>query len=217
MQLRHLAAPAWIIGLIATVLLLSWTGAGLLALPASTGIDRWLAETDSVVVVLSLLRAAAYVVACYLLACSGLAVMAQIFRSSTLASISHALTLPSVRRINRRVIEFSLVGALAVPSMASASPNEVDVPTLRSLTPAPPVTIAPLVAEPPLLPTTWTVARGDNLWTISETVMFERLGYPPSEQELTTYWLNLIAVNKPSLADPRNPDLIFAGQKILLP
>jgi nucleoid-associated protein YgaU len=63
----------------------------------------------------------------------------------------------------------------------------------------------------------WTVRPGDNLWSISESVLRDRLGRRPSEAETASYWLRMIAVNRPRLPDPRNPGLIFAGESIVLP
>ena len=65
--------------------------------------------------------------------------------------------------------------------------------------------------------TSWAVRPGDNLWSISESVLQGRLGRQPSEAETGTYWLQVIAVNRPRLPDPRNPGLIFAGESVALP
>jgi nucleoid-associated protein YgaU len=72
-------------------------------------------------------------------------------------------------------------------------------------------------AEYPDAGAAWTVRPGDNLWSISESVLQDRLGRRPSEAETASYWLRMIAVNRPRLPDPQNPGLIFAGESIVLP
>jgi nucleoid-associated protein YgaU len=76
-----------------------------------------------------------------------------------------------------------------------------------------------LVATPirPDLPSTWTVRRGDHLWSIAERTLAIRRGTPPTDVAVRRYWVELISTNRDRLADPDNPDLIFAGQVLLLP
>jgi len=63
----------------------------------------------------------------------------------------------------------------------------------------------------------WTVASGDHLWHIAETVMGDHLGHPADDTEITSYWLRLIEANRDCLPDPNNPDLIVPGLELELP
>lgn len=65
--------------------------------------------------------------------------------------------------------------------------------------------------------TRWTVRPGDDLWSISESVLAARLGHPPDERAVASLWLQVIDANRESLADPENPNLIFAGEVVLVP
>jgi len=78
---------------------------------------------------------------------------------------------------------------------------------------------APLRATPvgPIETTTWTVARGDHLWSIAARTLGTRLGRDAGDDEVQRYWTALIEANRSRLADPSNPDLIFAGQVFVLP
>ena len=90
------------------------------------------------------------------------------------------------------------------PSDAEPPPAPVDPPTE-----------AP--AEPPASsvggPATWTVARGDHLWSIAERTLAEQWHRPASEREVDRYWRGVVAAN----ADLVDPDLIFVGQQVALP
>ena len=55
------------------------------------------------------------------------------------------------------------------------------------------------------------------MWSISEAVVAKHLGRAPSDREIGPYWLQVVATNRGGLQDPRNPNLIFAGELIALP
>ena len=90
--------------------------------------------------------------------------------------------------------------------------------------PATPRTPA-IVAAPPRfpsapaasVPTTWTVLPGDSFWSIAAAVLQEAWGRPPTDAEIDSYWLALIAANRRVLLDPGVPDLIYAGQVLAVP
>lgn len=60
---------------------------------------------------------------------------------------------------------------------------------------------------------TWTVQRGDHLWSIAARTLAERWQRAPEEAEVARYWGSVVLAND-QLADP---DLIFVGQPIALP
>ncbi|HVF73944.1 MAG TPA: hypothetical protein VM938_02750 [Acidimicrobiales bacterium] len=71
---------------------------------------------------------------------------------------------------------------------------------------------APVPAEE-----TWTVRRGDSFWVIAEQRLADTWGRAPSAREIDPYWRALVEANRFRLADPGNPDLLFAGQVLAVP
>jgi nucleoid-associated protein YgaU len=63
----------------------------------------------------------------------------------------------------------------------------------------------------------WTVRPGDDLWSISESVLAARTGRRPDDRAVASLWLKVIEANRATLPDPANPDLIFAGEVIVVP
>jgi hypothetical protein len=60
------------------------------------------------------------------------------------------------------------------------------------------------------------VVAGESLWSIARDVL--AVGdRNPSDAEVHRYWNTLIEDNRARLADPDNPDLIFPGQRFVLP
>lgn len=214
------ATPAWLLMLATVVAILQWAGNGPLALPTfeSAAIDEWLRVTTPVTITLAVLRAISLIVATYLLVCTSLAAIAESLRSRLLARLVHAISLPPVRRLNRRVVELSMVGVLVIPSAASASPINDDVPVLRNLSPAStPEQVVAIPAPVVAGDETWTVERGENLWVIAESALAKRLGRQPTEAEITPFWAALVQENQARLVDVDNPDIVFAGQEFKLP
>jgi DNA-binding SARP family transcriptional activator/nucleoid-associated protein YgaU len=62
-----------------------------------------------------------------------------------------------------------------------------------------------------------TVGRGDNFWTIAERALAGRWGRAPRDDEIAPYWRQLVEINRPRLAPPGDPDLIYPGQRFLTP
>jgi nucleoid-associated protein YgaU len=52
---------------------------------------------------------------------------------------------------------------------------------------------------------------------VAEERVADVLQRPGTDDEITTYWLRLVQLNRAELADPDNPDLVFPGQTIRLP
>lgn len=66
-------------------------------------------------------------------------------------------------------------------------------------------------------PASWTVTRGESLWTIASELLAERGGREPSDVEIDPFWRRLIEVNRHRLVDPAVPDLIVPGQVLEVP
>ena len=64
--------------------------------------------------------------------------------------------------------------------------------------------------------TTYTVRRGDNLWTIAEAHLTVVTGTDVSDAVIAPYWGRLVADNQHTLTS-QNPDLINPGEVIVLP
>ena len=61
------------------------------------------------------------------------------------------------------------------------------------------------------------VVSGDSLWSIAEQALVTVWRRAPTEAEVAAYWLEVIEANRAELADPDEPDLIFPGQRFVLP
>lgn len=61
------------------------------------------------------------------------------------------------------------------------------------------------------------VAAGEHLWAIAEATVADATGGSPTDTQVHAYWEVLIEDNRDRLADPHNPDLIFPGQRLVLP
>lgn len=94
----------------------------------------------------------------------------------------------------------------------SASPPTTSVPLAPGGVASPPTT-----RVPPAPRQTWVIRPGDNLWSMAELSLARAWHRAPTDSEVDRYWLRLIQANRSRLADPLNPDLIFAGQVFDLP
>lgn len=61
-----------------------------------------------------------------------------------------------------------------------------------------------------------TVEPGDNLWSIAEQRLADRLGREPDTGETTGYWRRTVDENVDRLASG-NPDLVYPGEQIIAP
>ena len=132
--------------------------------------------------------------------------------------IGGAATRSSAGRAPAPPVLLPVAGAsTAVPVGLPGSPQpETPAPALQSP--------AGTAQQPPALAvgavrdmTKWTVKPGDDLWSISETVLTGRLGYRPDDRQIASLWLRVIEANRTNLADPANPNLIFAGEVVDIP
>lgn len=89
-------------------------------------------------------------------------------------------------------------------------------PALVTAPPAPAPTRTPAPARTPAS-SDWVVKPGDDLWSIAESVLADRLGQAPGERAIAELWLRIIEANRAHLPDPANPNLIFAGDVVAIP
>jgi hypothetical protein len=246
-ELRNfLRALLWLAALLVVQLLLAQLGASTYALPSATkdDITEWVQSTDNVTVTFSVIRVLTMAIIWYALATTVLGAILRCTPWRTIADAVDRISLPATRVLAVRLAGITAVGSLAMPVTTAHAVASSDVPVLRHLganepvpltttttTQAPmtttKVTTAPApepnssepaskaVAVPS--PDRHVVQRGENFWTIAETVLKSSLGREPSEAELVTYWKELVQTNRHMLKQPANPDLVFSGQIITLP
>lgn len=73
----------------------------------------------------------------------------------------------------------------------------------------------PNVPAPP--PASLVVERGEHLWSIAEGVLGRALGHSPTTEEMQPYWQRLVDANRGRLVRSDDPDLLFAGQELVVP
>ncbi len=61
------------------------------------------------------------------------------------------------------------------------------------------------------------VVAGEHLWSIARDALTRELGGSASDEAVVGYWRRTIEENRHRLVDPDNPDLIFPGQRFVLP
>ncbi len=243
-QLRAYALlPLWIAALVAAIELLDLIAEHAIALPSvdpSTWAN-WFTETSTVDLPFAFIELIALVCVWYLVGVTGLAVVARLIRVSSLIEVSDAITIPFVRKLVRRSLDLTLVGVLTLPNSALAAPagDVDDVPVMRHQTttttttttkvpdirttdpqneyaPSGPISFV-RGGQTSRAPQTWTVKPGDNLWLVAESTLSTARDGQVEDGELVSYWRAVVDVNRSSLRDHNNPDLIFPGQVLILP
>lgn len=134
--------------------------------------------------------------------------------------------------------------ATLTPTMPTSQRVEMPSPTTTGTAPATPntttaatsTTTVPEVVDPPPpgpssppgapstsseteapVPVEAVVVKGDHLWGIAEHALARHLDRSPTDAEVAPYWRRLVETNRSRLVDPSNPDLIYAGQRFVLP
>jgi hypothetical protein len=130
-----------------------------------------------------------------------------------------------------------------VPSSLSpppATPTTSGPPT--TIAPAPPLALSPATTLPepgPLTgpspppgtlqptdraavptdaaPEMWTVAAGDDFWSVAEAVLSRSSGTPVPASAVGPYWARLVAANRSRLPRPDDPSLLFPGDVLVVP
>ncbi len=106
----------------------------------------------------------------------------------------------------------------------AAGPTTNQTPPVTAVTPPPPVassagspTAAGPAAEPDGTRDTWEIRAGDHLWHVARATLLDRTGATPDDDEVRTYLDVLVEANRHQLLVATNPDLVFAGQVMVLP
>jgi len=234
------AAATRALQLIATSVLVAallWQMRGSLPLPdgfSPAQTERWLLDHGPLVAAFALLRGLALLAAVYAAVIGASGLLAVVVRSSTLATLTLRLTLPSLRPLVAPLAAFTFTIGGALPAGAAASadpaprPPEMqvsrDVPRddgrapVIQLVPTTPLPAAPVPSAPlPAPDTSYTVTPGDSFWSIAAQHVRSTTGIAPSDAEIARYWRVLIEANRHHLMVPGVPDLIYPGQVFTLP
>jgi hypothetical protein len=219
----------WAAGIGAALAGLHLAGRGPLAPPplrSPSGWAPWLQQRDPVVAAFAILRLVALGIGWYAVAVTAAGAVARLASRRRLVAALDRLTVPPLRRLLAATVSVGLGAGVASPALAAPDrhPPPVVADTPAPGTTAPTITMRrlPTATEtsPPPAPATggtWTVQPGQCFWSIAEAVLAERLGRPPTAQEVVPYWQRLIDANRTALADRENPDLVFPGQVFTLP
>jgi nucleoid-associated protein YgaU len=196
--------------------LLAWVaflGCALAGLHASS-----IPATDGVSVAFAAMRVGALVIGWYLLVVTAVGLVLRALRLGAAIRVADLVTVPLVRRLVHRAASVAVAASFLSPAAAHAADRPVDPPPVMRLvedTPAPADAPAPTPAPAPAPSVeTYEVRPGDNLWSVTEHVLAERLGRAPTDAEVVPVWHALIAANVDRV---RDPSLVFAGQVLRLP
>jgi hypothetical protein len=229
------------LALLAALLLHGW-GSGPLAAPPLGGwasLQEWYTAREAGIAVIASVRALALLASGWLGAACALQLLAAAVRSEVLRTLADAVSPRVLRTVTQGAVGLSVTAGLAVPVLpaatmggeASGNPSgtavmvPLDGPSTTTTSVAPPADAAtldpapttslPPPAAPPAAPVApprtpeVVVAPGDSFWSIAAE---QRRG-----GDVAAYWRALIEANRDRLVDPANPDLLYAGQVLVLP
>ena len=207
------------VGVLAGVLVgLARAGQGRLAPPPASpsGWVTWASERTAVEVAAAVLRLALVVAVGYLLAVTALGVGAALLRRRGAVVEVARWSPPAVRWLLGAWLAGSLaVGTAGGATAAGPPPTMVLLPDDE---PSPaPAAPAPAPTPPPPAAATITLAPGDHLWSVAARTLAAAWGRPAGDREVAPYWRLLVDLNRSSLPNPSDPDLVFPGEVIRLP
>jgi nucleoid-associated protein YgaU len=197
---------------------------------------QWARERDAATIVIALIRISGLTIAWYVVGVVIAGGAAHATHAHVLTRLTDSVTHPLIRHALSGILAASMgasIGATAAapsppPLMTVIAKPVLEAPLVGTQATRPegtkPDATQPLVTQPVAVPSaetpaseTWTVQSGDNFWAIAERVLAGAWHRQPSAAEIDPYWHTLIDANRSRLADPANPDLVFAGQVFTLP
>lgn len=229
------ALAAWVAFLAAALVGLHALGRGPLSAPPVGHPGEWVSDRGAVTAVFALLRLALLGTGWYLLVWTLLATALRSVRADATAAAVEAAGPAPVRRLVRAAAGLSLAASVVAVSGAAASEPDAVVtmrrlldtpsavvdggdapPTMTRLPDVAAATHMPDLPEEPL-PTTWTVAPGEHLWSIAARHLERTWGTTPTDRQVDPYWRAVIEVNRHRLPIPANPDFIVPALELTMP
>jgi hypothetical protein len=190
-------------------------------------IEVWYEQRGAGASVVVLVRLAAFVASGWLALAAALQVVAATMPVRSLVTLADQMSPRFLRAVARGAASLSMSAGLALPAAsvelgvdppgtAIMVPLDVEATTTSTTLPPPTTTLPPPVPPPapaapaPIVGSTEVVVRpGGSFWSIAVAEAGSR--------DLVVYWRALIAENRDRLVDPGNPDLLFVGQRLVLP
>jgi hypothetical protein len=186
------------------------------------GLEAWYDRRGAGEAVVGMVRLAALVASWWLALSAALQVVAATVRAQPVVTLADLVSPRFLRGVARGAASLSISAGLAVPltatDLALGPPGTaIMVPldaestaTSTTLSAPPPAPAeAPPAPAPPSITSEVVVQPGQSFWSIA----VDQTG----ERNVVEYWRALIEANRDRLVDPANPDLVFAGQRFLLP
>jgi hypothetical protein len=193
-----------------------------------TGLDAYVSAHGPDAVIMAVVWETAVVSAWYLAVVTALGLVARVARAGRAAGVLDRLTVPTVRRLLGGWIAIGAATAPAASAWAAASTPSPIVMVMESapgnapitMTLEPPTSEAP--ASPPapavVVPVNQHVVQaGEHFWSIAEAHLVDITGRQPGPRDIARYWQRLVAANHSQLRVPSNPDLLYPGQRLVLP
>ena len=191
-----------------------------------TDLVDWSNGVGPLAAAVTILRLAAMTLALYVAAVGAGVVLVSARPSARCARMVRLAT----PRLLRRALGVGALTTLALPAgiAASRTPPEAPPVMIRIDAPPPSSTVAPPPASPSITPAapigprvspepaTWVVQPGDHFWSIA-TATLRTHDAAVTDDEVARYWRTLVDANRDRLVVPGNPDLVFAGQDLVLP
>jgi len=148
--------------------------------------------------------------------------------SITLTSMGHAPQGSDAPQVTPSSAVDPSLPTTSQPSVATTTTTARSTTTsMIGSDPAPPNESAQANAETPVaLPSpqdnrgdrTYVIQPGDHLWSIAEAELRRRNpDVHLSTREISRYWKKLCTLNRANLRDPKNLDLIYPGDSVVLP
>lgn len=186
---------------------------------------RWLSTTDPVLATMTLLRLLVLALSWYLVGVTVIGGFARLVGSVRLVRFTDALTVPGVRRLLQPALGLGLATAMvagAAPARAQPLPLQLleAVETEEPGMPVPEPSAEPVAGQQPERGPRCdehTVVAGESFWRIAAERLEHASGSPPRDADVVVYWRRLIDHNRDRLADPANPDLLYPGQRLVVP
>lgn len=170
--------------------------------------------------VIVVVRYVAMTIGWYLAASTAFSFAAQLLRVGAAVAVAQRVTAAPIHRLTRAAVGAVFAASAIVPTAASAETSQ-PVPVMvwvgeeqGRATPAPGHT----TTETPQPEARHVViSPGDSLWSLAAARLTEQLHREPSDREVSRYWLKVIRANRAHLRDAMVPDLIYPGDRVVLP